>query len=757
MRQLSAEVIQRDREMKIGSMFTAAAAAVGVLGCAFGGYLLTGSWSALSRAELAMSLSEAYASVLLIPERAASERSLSTRALTAQEVGQAQRDTVAKVRQSADDALNATESALVRLTGVVPAALGETIKAVRSETQALRGQYDKALASDRPERMRLQPELSTIGLKIQAKVTPVIDEVQHKLNGSSAGAGDLADTARAVLDLREAASATIIPIGGALRQGRQMTAEELSRAERGLGGFDAARSRLRFTALEQDEASPVRQAHADVEKRMLEPVRAKIVKTIEESRSGAAYGIPAADWDREIVDALGVMFLIRDAALKQMADQAAGDAGEARTTLFVQAAVTLAVLGSLLVATLLFRRKVLAPLVGIADLMGLVAKGDFAAAVPDTARRDEIGQLARALEVFRNAGLEADRLRAEAEATRLAQEAEREEVRRRDEAQRAEAQATLERRLSEAEEAMRAAESHRMAEAERLRAEEEEKRRAAMRSMADAFEASVGGVVGSVAAAATDVERGAQTLSGTADETSRQAAAGVAASEQASVNVQTVASAAEQLNASISEISRQVQTASSMAGSAVQRAEQTNHQVQGLTEAAQKIGHVIKLISDIASQTNLLALNATIEAARAGDAGKGFAVVASEVKNLANQTGKATEEISQQIAAIQGATGDAVIAIQEIGHMIGEINQVAASIASAVEEQSASTQEIARNVQQAAVGTQEVSSNISGVTAAATETGRASSSMLSSAGDLSKQADTLRNEVARFLGQIRAA
>ena len=194
-----------------------------------------------------------------------------------------------------------------------------------------------------------------------------------------------------------------------------------------------------------------------------------------------------------------------------------------------------------------------------------------------------------------------------------------------------------------------------------------------------------------------------------------------------------------------------------MAGGAVEQAERTNRHVQGLAEAAQKIGDVVKLISDIAAQTNLLALNATIEAARAGDAGKGFAVVASEVKNLATQTAKATEDISQQIASIQGATGEAVTAIQGIGKAIVDINQVASSIAAAVEEQNASTREIARNVQEASAGTQEVSSNISGVTQAASETGASARQMLDAAKGLSHQTETLRGEVARFLTQIRAA
>ena len=194
-----------------------------------------------------------------------------------------------------------------------------------------------------------------------------------------------------------------------------------------------------------------------------------------------------------------------------------------------------------------------------------------------------------------------------------------------------------------------------------------------------------------------------------------------------------------------------------IAQAAVGDAEKTNQTVQGLAQAAQRIGDVLKLISDIAAQTNLLALNATIEAARAGEAGKGFAVVAAEVKNLANQTAKATEEIGLQIGAIQGATKESVEAIQSIGRTIGEVNEIATTIASAVEEQSAATQEIARNVQEAARGTTEVSSNVGGVTQASRETGSAATQVLGAAGELAKLSETLRLEVDQFLTSVRAA
>ncbi|HWA46609.1 MAG TPA: methyl-accepting chemotaxis protein [Hypericibacter adhaerens] len=258
-------------------------------------------------------------------------------------------------------------------------------------------------------------------------------------------------------------------------------------------------------------------------------------------------------------------------------------------------------------------------------------------------------------------------------------------------------------------------------------------------------------VVGVVASSASEMETSAQSMSATAEETNRQSTAVAAASEQAATNVQTVASAAEELSASIREIQQQMANSARIAQQAVEQVDRTDATVTGLAQAAEKIGEVVNLISDIASQTNLLALNATIEAARAGEAGKGFAVVASEVKNLANQTAKATEEIGQQIAAMQTATGDSVQAIRGIGETIKQISEVTTTVASAVEQQGAATQEISRNVQQAAAGTQEVSSNITGVQQAATQTGTAAGQVLSGARELAKQGQQLNTEIEEFL------
>jgi methyl-accepting chemotaxis protein len=349
---------------------------------------------------------------------------------------------------------------------------------------------------------------------------------------------------------------------------------------------------------------------------------------------------------------------------------------------------------------------ILNPLKAVMKAMDETAKGNLDLAIPGKGQKDEIGDLAAALQVFQDAGKEKVRFEA------MQRDAE-------------------------------------------IAAEKEKK--AAMRQLADGFEAQVGGVVNAVSSAATQMQGSAGAMSATAEETTRQATAVAAAAEQASTNVQTVAAGAEELSSSIQEISRQVSESTRIADQAVQDVARTGQTVEALSQAAQKIGDVVKLISDIAAQTNLLALNATIEAARAGDAGKGFAVVASEVKNLASQTAKATEEIGGQIGEIQNATGASVEAMKGIGETIAKMNQIASAIAAAVEEQGAATQEIARNVQQAAAGTGEVSSNISGVTQAADEAGKAAGELKDAAASLGSQSGQLREAVDGFLAKVRAA
>ena len=282
-------------------------------------------------------------------------------------------------------------------------------------------------------------------------------------------------------------------------------------------------------------------------------------------------------------------------------------------------------------------------------------------------------------------------------------------------------------------------------------------RTAAMQKLADEFEAAVGKIVDKVSTTSMELESAAGSMSKTAETTQQLSAAVASASEESSTNVQSVAAATDEMATSVNEIGRQVQESSRIANEAVTQAERTDGRISQLSQAAGRIGDVIKLITAIAEQTNLLALNATIEAARAGEAGKGFAVVAQEVKQLASQTAKATDEIRSQIAGMQTATQESVGAIKEIGGTIGRISQIATSVAAAVEEQGASTQEIARNIQQAAHGTSQVTGNITEVTRGASETGSAAAQVLQSAQSLSNESNQLKMKVARFLATVRAA
>ncbi len=374
-----------------------------------------------------------------------------------------------------------------------------------------------------------------------------------------------------------------------------------------------------------------------------------------------------------------------------------------------QLIIMLAVGGTLLgaVLALLLGRGISRPMIAMCKAMRELAGGNFDVVLPGLGQRDEVGEMAGAVEEFK--------LQAIAKAERDAAA---------HDAQNREAGAA---------------------------------RRAELIRFADDFETAVGSIVSNVSASAVHLEQAAGTLTRTAETTEGLSSQVAGASETASSNIESVASATEELSASVDAIGKQVRESNRIAEAAVTQAQQTDARIGKLSRAAQEIGDVVKLITAIAEQTNLLALNATIEAARAGDAGRGFAVVASEVKSLASQTAKATEDISNHISGMQEATQELVAAIKEIGSTIGQISGIAASITSAVEQQGAATQEIARNVQNVAQGTREAADNIVQVNRGATETGSASEEVLSSAKALSSESTRLRAELDRFMQNIRAA
>ncbi len=434
----------------------------------------------------------------------------------------------------------------------------------------------------------------------------------------------------------------------------------------------------------------------------VEAMRQAALESVEVGHTG---GVEAVAWLAAMTGKIDLM--------KEVEDHVAGDLSHEATVLEDAAnemvVFKLGLSAVLLVVTaflcVVIVRSITRPLGRVTAAVTELADGNTDIGIEQPTGRDEVADIERAVVVFRDNMIEMDRLRAE--------------------------QAEAEKRT-------------------------EAERRRAVTELADSFESSVKGVVDAVAAAFTEVKAMAESVAGNAEDTKNRSGSVATAAQQMSGNVQTVASATEELNASVTEIGSQVTRASEIAAEGARKAEQTDAEVTSLVDAAQEIGEVVRLIGEIAEQTNLLALNATIEAARAGEAGKGFAVVASEVKSLANQTARATNDISQQVASIQSATGNAAEAIRAIGQTVGEVSEIASAIAAAMNEQGSATQEIARSVQDAAQGTQEVTDNIGQVSMSAEDAGQAAGTMVEAATDLSQQAETLAYEVDAFVAKVRA-
>jgi methyl-accepting chemotaxis protein len=458
-------------------------------------------------------------------------------------------------------------------------------------------------------------------------------------------------------------------------------------------------------------ASPEERALYDEWARIWTDYKAGTQKVMELSRKAAGQ-LPkeAHDLNTSTVNKIGLQadeVLQKDINLNNNgAARASSDAADTYASSLMMLVVILgfAVIAGAAVSLFLVR-DVSAGIASIVGPMQALGEGDLSAEVPHRGEKTEMGAMADALQIFKEALI----------AKKSA-----------DEAAGRDAEAKIERGRR-------------------------------VDSITRQFEAMIGEIVNTVSAASSQLEASAGTLTSTASRSKELATTVAAASEEATSNVQSVASATEELSSSVTEISRQVQESARMAGDAVGQARSTTDRVSELSKAATRIGDVVELINTIAGQTNLLALNATIEAARAGEAGRGFAVVASEVKALAEQTSKATGEIGQQISGIQAATQDSVNAIKDISSTIERLSEISSAIAAAVEEQGAATQEISRNVQQAAHGTQQVSANISDVERGATETGSASSQVLSAAKALSGDSTRLKQEVSSFLSSVRAA
>ena len=691
--------------MQIGRLFALSMLSVTVLTVVLGAGVLVPQYRTFAGKSEAIKTVEAYGAVLAVGQQVAGYRAPYVGPLFKEEAATpAQLEVVAKAVQAADAAFAKART--------VVGALNDGAAIVQGLNQASAKLNEVRVASDRaltvPMSARDPAAIKGFLPGIAAVVgilEPLLNRLENQVAMADASLTALLNVARTAQDLRISAGGRAATMSLAISTRRPLTAAEISITDRAQGRVDLDRERIEAGVDQIGSPPRLAKAMKDAIEGYFGKAAPWLDKEMTAGRADGNYAINADQLASMIVPAVQAFFAVRDAALNEAAERAGAARDAASSMLALAGVAVLALLGVLAGVTLMLRRRVITPLANLTGVVGELAAGRHDVTIPTIGRSDEIGAMAGSLQVFKDALI----------AKKAA-----------DEAAAVEADAKIQRGQR----------------VDRITSD---------------FETMIGEIVDVVSRASTDLEASADTLTSTADSAEQLTGVVAAASEEASTNVQSVASATEEMASSINEISRQVQGSARIAGEAVEQAQKTNDRVAELARAASRIGDVVELINTIAGQTNLLALNATIEAARAGEAGRGFAVVASEVKALAEQTAKATGEISQQISGIQSATQESVAAIKEIGDTIGRMSEIASTIAAAVEEQGAATQEISRNVQQAAQGTQQVSSNIADVQRGASETGSASAQVLGAAKSLSGESERLKREVSKFLGSVRAA
>ncbi|WP_456619351.1 MULTISPECIES: methyl-accepting chemotaxis protein [unclassified Bradyrhizobium] len=691
--------------MRIGKLFALSMLTVTVFAVILGAEVLVPQTRIYANRSDAIKTVEAFGATLMVSQQVAGLRAPYISPIFQENPAtQAQIDAAAKAAKAADAAFDGARRAIMVLDDAGPM--------IDNLDRAARRLKDIYTAADRAMSVPLAARdgAATKGFlpgvaEVIGNIEPIMNRLEAKVVNADSSLAALLSLARTAQDLRVSAGSRAATLSPALSARRPLTAAEFSLMDRMQGRVEADRERIEAGIDQLGNPSRIAAAFKAAMESYFGKAAAAVDTEMPAARSDGKYGINADDLAKVIVPAIQMFYGVRDAALAEASERASAARDGALAMLALAGVAVLALLGTLAGVTMMLRSRVVRPLSRLADVIGALAAGQHEVEIPASGRDDEIGQVAGSLRHFKDSLI-----------------------------------------------AQKAAD-----EAAAIEADAKARRSQRMDQIARDFEAMIGDVINTVSSASSELEASAGTLTSAAEQSEQVTATVAAASEQASTNVQTVAAAAEEMASSVDEISRQVQDSARIAGEAVQQAGRTNDHVGELARAAGRIGDVVELISQIAGQTNLLALNATIEAARAGEAGRGFAVVASEVKALAEQTAKATGEISQQITGIQTATEDSVGAIKAIGDTITRMSEIASAIASAVEQQGAATREISRNVQQAARGTQQVSASIVDVQRGASQTGSASSNVLASAKSLSGESSRLKVEVGKFLDAIRAA
>ena len=664
-------------------------------------------WGDYRHASEAGHLARATAAVLRTTEQMSVSRGPQNVALIADQPATAPAlGAIAAARKALGDEFAAARTAVAATSYPERHRALAALDKIGQDLNEIYGQLDRAYPQPRAQRdQALLRDYVPRMLQLQTLLDRVVNGLERNAAAAHESVGSLIQIARLSWDMRDAAGRRASYFTRAVGNGKGLTTADIQGVSEATGEIRHAWSRLQATVAQLGDDAALAATVKSTEGTFFGETEGFIAEMTKKGLAGADYGVSFQDVLRRLVGPAQSAMAVRDAVMAK-AEQMA-DAAQRQALIQLSMVAIGMVLVGLLVAgvTMLFVRRVVKPLVETTHAITRLAEGDREIEVPARGRRDEIGEMAEALETLRINAIEAARLEAEHRAQQQAREA----------------------------------------------------RAARIEALTVEFDTASAVVIDGVGAAGDDVRRDAETTSRLASGSSERATNVAAGAEEASVSVSTIASAAEEMSVAVSSIAERLETCATIAADAVREVGDADKRIVGLDHAVGRIGDIIKFIQDIASQTNLLALNATIEAARAGDAGRGFAVVAGEVKALATQTAKATDEITAQIASIESETAAVVQAIKGVAQTIGRVDAVTADISASVTQQRTATSEIAANAQQAASGTRNVSSNVGAVSTAMSEAEAAALRMIAKADDLSTRSGDLAQRISHFLNAVRAA